>query len=74
MGDYIDEELLQECQGDVNNELYLHAAMMVKSRADYQFLVPFYGKLPYLHTTQVTGSSEAEVLYLSLLVSNSFLS
>lgn len=44
---YIDEtieELGTDCHGDINDELYLHAAMLVKSRADYNFLVPFYGK------------------------------
>ena len=43
---YIDEtmeELVTECRGDVNNPIYLHAAMLVKSRADYSVLVPFYG-------------------------------
>eukprot|EP00956_Cyclotella_meneghiniana_P006344 scaffold8314_cov77-Cyclotella_meneghiniana.AAC.4 len=43
---YIDEtleELESECHGDVNDPIYLHAAMLVKSRADYSVLVPFYG-------------------------------
>jgi hypothetical protein len=37
-------ELKSYCNGDIDNPIYLHAAMLVKSRADYNYLVPFYGK------------------------------
>ncbi|KAL3791598.1 hypothetical protein HJC23_012188 [Cyclotella cryptica] len=42
---YIDatlNELKSYCNGDIDNPMYLHAAMLVKSRADYNYLVPFY--------------------------------
>ena len=35
-------ELAETCYGQVEDSLYRHAAMLVKSRADYQFMVPFY--------------------------------
>jgi hypothetical protein len=38
------DELDEDYGRDTNDEIYLHAAMMVKSRADYSFLVPFYGE------------------------------
>jgi hypothetical protein len=43
---YFEETLeeLEEYGGDIKDEMYLHAAMLVKSRADYNFLVPFYGE------------------------------
>ncbi len=47
---FIDEtidELVELCHGDITNPLYLHAAMMVKSRADFNILTPFYGTLEY---------------------------
>lgn len=37
------EEIDEDYGRDTNDPIYLHAAMMVKSRADYSFLVPFYG-------------------------------
>lgn len=36
-------ELKSYCNGDIDNPIYLHAAMLVKSRADYNYLIPFYG-------------------------------
>jgi hypothetical protein len=47
---FIDEtidDLVELCHGDITNPLYLHAAMMVKSRADFNILTPFYGTLDY---------------------------
>ncbi|KAL7551722.1 hypothetical protein ACHAWF_014909 [Thalassiosira exigua] len=35
-------DLAEECYGDIDDELYRHAALMVKSRADWTLLVPFY--------------------------------
>jgi len=40
------EDLLEEweeyCDGDGENDDHVHAVMLVKTRADYQYLVPFY--------------------------------
>jgi len=36
------EEWEEECDGDVENEDHVFAVMLVKARADYQYLVPFY--------------------------------
>ena len=42
------EDLLEEweeyCDGDIENDDHVHAVMLVKTRADYQYLVPFYGE------------------------------
>ncbi|KAL7552899.1 hypothetical protein ACHAWF_016148 [Thalassiosira exigua] len=35
-------DIAEECDGDIDDELYRHAAQMVKARGDYAFLVPFY--------------------------------
>jgi hypothetical protein len=35
-------EIESECNGDMDDELYRHAAMLVKTRADYHVMVPFY--------------------------------
>ena len=40
--EYLKQEVTDECGGDLNDTLYRHAVMLVKSRADYQYLVPFY--------------------------------
>ncbi|KAL7523824.1 hypothetical protein ACHAXR_000347, partial [Thalassiosira sp. AJA248-18] len=34
--------LEEECNGDLEDPLYIHAAMLVQARADYEFMVPFY--------------------------------
>ena len=38
------EDWEKECDGDRTNEDHLFAVMLVKTRADYQYLVPFYGE------------------------------
>lgn len=38
------EDWEKECDGDTTNEDHLFAVMLVKTRADYQYLVPFYGE------------------------------
>lgn len=44
------EELEEECTDvDLDDPLYMHAAMMVQARADYDYMVPFYGKSMILH-------------------------
>ncbi|KAL7540926.1 hypothetical protein ACHAXR_011288 [Thalassiosira sp. AJA248-18] len=37
------ELLEEECNGDLDDPLYIHAAMLVQARADYEFMAPFYG-------------------------------
>lgn len=37
------DEIGEECKGDISNPVYRHAAMMVQARADYEYMVPFYG-------------------------------
>lgn len=39
------EELKTLCHGDLEDPLYLHAAMLVWARADWEFMVPFYDML-----------------------------
>jgi len=39
------DEWVEECDGDVKNDNHVFALMLVKARADYQYLVPFYGEL-----------------------------
>ena len=36
-----------ECGGNIDNSLHVFATMLVKARADYQYLVPFYGEFQY---------------------------
>ncbi len=36
-----------ECGGNIDNSLHVFAVMLVKTRADYQYLVPFYGEFQY---------------------------
>ena len=38
------DDWVKECNGDTTNEDHLFAVMLVKTRADYQYLVPFYGE------------------------------
>ena len=38
----IDEEVERPCDGRVNDPLYRLAAMLVKARADWEYMVPFY--------------------------------
>ena len=38
------EEWEEECDGDWENDDHVFALMLVKARADYQYLVPFYGE------------------------------
>ena len=38
------EDWEKDCDGDTTNEDHLFAVMLVKTRADYQYLVPFYGE------------------------------
>ena len=37
----------EECGGDAENDIHLFAMMLVKARADYQYLVPFYGEFKH---------------------------
>ncbi len=39
------EEWEEYCDGDVENDDHVFALMLVKARADYEYLVPFYGEL-----------------------------
>ena len=41
--DFWDKEWEKECNGDISNPLHVHALMLVRARADYKYLVPFYG-------------------------------
>ena len=38
------EEWEDYCDGDDENDEHVFALMLVKARADYQYLVPFYGE------------------------------
>ncbi|KAL7527761.1 hypothetical protein ACHAXR_006033, partial [Thalassiosira sp. AJA248-18] len=40
--DEVFDDLEKECNGDLDDPLYIHAAMLVQARADYEFMVPFY--------------------------------
>jgi hypothetical protein len=42
VNELLEDEVAVGCNGQVNDALYRHAVMLVKSRADYQFMVPFY--------------------------------
>ena len=42
---YILEEWEEYCDGNVENDDHVFALMLVKARADYEYLVPFYGEL-----------------------------
>ncbi len=44
------EEWEELCDGDGENNDHVFALMLVKARADYLYLVPFYGELQWLHT------------------------
>lgn len=37
-------ELEEECNGDISDPFYIQAAMLVQARADYDAMIPFYGK------------------------------
>ena len=41
------EEWDEYCDGDVENDDHVFAVMLVKARADYQYLVPFYGEFEH---------------------------
>jgi len=47
---WIDDMILdweEECGGNAENDIHLFAVMLVKARADYQYLVPFYGEFKH---------------------------
>ena len=54
------EEWEEYCDGDVKNDDHVFAVMLVKARADYQYLTPFYGEFEHtcslclLSTTSLT--------------------
>ena len=41
------EEWEEYCNGDAENDDHVFAVMLVKARADYQYLVPFYGEFEH---------------------------
>ncbi len=43
----IREDWEEECGGNAENSSHLFAMMLVKARADYQYLVPFYGEFKH---------------------------
>lgn len=68
--DFLDEELKEECKDiDFDDPLSMHAAMVVKARADYLFMVPFYGEcICQRNLYHIMHSISSEVLqYLVVL-------
>lgn len=42
VGSFLEDYLTDECHADLDDPLYLHAAILVKARADYDLMTPFY--------------------------------
>ena len=50
--DFFDEELTKVCTNiDFDDPMSMHAAMVVKARSDYVFMVPFYGECILVRST-----------------------